>query len=146
MVMVDSCVLLDIITDDPYWYPWSSAALEKWGEGHDLALNQIIYSEISVSFEHIEEVERVIPATVFKRLHLPWEAAFLAGKVFLRYRRHRGTKRSPLPDFYIGAHSTVLGIPLITRDAKRFEYYFPELKLITPKNDDGLPAELSGGW
>ncbi|MFP4562106.1 MAG: type II toxin-antitoxin system VapC family toxin [Spirochaetia bacterium] len=132
MVMIDSCVLLDIITNDPHWYPWSSAALEKWGEGHELALNPIIYSEISVGFKHIEELERVIPATVFRRLQLPWEAAFLAGKAFLRYRKLEGKKRSPLPDFYIAAHSTVLGIPLITRDANRFQHYFPELKLIAP--------------
>lgn len=132
MVMIDSCVLLDIITNDPHWYPWSSAALEKWGESNELVLNPIIYSEISVSFEHIEELERVIPATVFKRLQLPWEAAFLAGKAFLRYRKHQGRRGSPLPDFFIGAHSTILGIPLMTRDTNRFRFYFPELKLITP--------------
>lgn len=132
MVMIDSCVLLDIVTDDPIWYSWSSDTLEKWGEGHELAINPIIYSEVSVSFEYIEEVERVIPASVFKRMHLPWEAAFLAGKVFLRYRKQEGKKRSPLPDFYIGAHSTVLGIPLITRDTRRFQSYFPKLQLIAP--------------
>ena len=102
------------------------------GENHELAINPLIYSEVSVSFKHIEEVERVIPAFVFKRLHLPWEAAFLAGKAFLRYRKRQGKKSSPLPDFYIGAHSTVLGIPLITRDKKRFQSYFPRLQLIAP--------------
>ena len=132
MVMIDSCVLLDIITDDPVWCSWSADVLKKWGENHELAINPLIYSEVSVSFKHIEEVERVIPAFVFKRLHLPWEAAFLAGKAFLRYRKRQGKKSSPLPDFYIGAHSTVLGIPLITRDKKRFQSYFPRLQLIAP--------------
>jgi predicted nucleic acid-binding protein len=132
VVMIDSCVLLDIITDDPVWCSWSADVLKKWGENHELAINPIIYSEVSVSFEHIEEVERVMPAFVFKRLHLPWEAAFLAGKAFLRYRKRQGKKSSPLPDFFIGAHSTVLGIPLITRDKKRFQSYFPRLQLIAP--------------
>lgn len=132
MVMVDSCVLLDIITDDPVWCSWSSDILEKWGENHELAINHIIYSEVSISFEHVEEVERVIPAFVFKRLQVPWEAAFLAGKAFLRYRKRQGGKTSPLPDFFIGAHGTVLDIPLITRDKKRFRSYFPKLQLIAP--------------
>lgn len=132
MVMVDSCVLLDIITEDPVWCDWSSGMLEKWGEGHEIAINPIIYGEVSVSFEHIEEVERVIPAFIFKRLQMPWEAAFLAGKAFLRYRKQQGKKTSPLPGFYIGAHSTVLDIPLITRDVKRFQFYFPRLRLIAP--------------
>lgn len=132
MILIDSCVLLDIVTEDPKWYAWSSEMLERYGETQELAINPIIYSEVSAGFTRIEEVERVLPASIFKRLHLPWEAAFLAGKAFLKYKKRSGVKRSPLPDFFIGAHGSVLGISLITRDAKRYRTYFPTLKLITP--------------
>lgn len=130
MVMVDSCVLLDIFTEDEFWYSRSANTLEMYGETDELAINPIIYGEISVGFSRIEELERVLPAALFKRLPIPPEAAFLAGKAFLTYKKRDGGRRSPLPDFYIGAHAAILGIPLISRDVKRFRSYFPKLKIV----------------
>src|SRR6056297_2516684 len=101
--MVDSCVLLDIFTEDVTWYTRSASILENYGEREELAINPIIYGEVSVGFSRIEEVERVLPPAVFKRLPVPAEAAFLAGKAFLTYKKRDGGRRSPLPDFYIGA-------------------------------------------
>ena len=95
-------------------------------------MSSIRYSEVSVGFDRIEDLEEALPPEFFRRENLPWEAGFLAGKCFLRYRRARGKKRSPLPDFYIGAHAAVRGIPLLTRDARRYRRYFPKLTLIVP--------------
>jgi hypothetical protein len=97
-----------------------------------IAINPIIYAEVSIRFERIEELEETLPESEFRRLPLPWEAAFLAGKCFIRYRRRRGARRSPLPDFYIGAHAAVAGMPLLTRDASRYRTYFPRIELIAP--------------
>ena len=130
MIMVDSCVLLDIFTEDENWYTRSAKTLEIYGESDEPAINPIIYGEVSVGFSRIEELERVLPTAIFKRLPIPPEAAFLAGKAFLTYKKRDGRRRSPLPDFYIGAHASVLGIPLISRDVKRFRSYFPNLKLV----------------
>jgi predicted nucleic acid-binding protein len=106
--------------------------LAETAAGHDLIVNPIVYAEISVGFERIEELDAVLPGDSFRREALPWEAAFLAGKCFLRYRRAGGARRAPLPDFYIGAHAAVRGIPLLTRDASRYRTYFPRLELIEP--------------
>ena len=95
-------------------------------------INPIIYAEVSVRFARIEELEEALPADLFRREPLPWEAAFLAGKCFLRYRKGGGAKRSPLPDFYIGAHAAVRGATLLTRDASRYRSYFPTLRVIAP--------------
>jgi len=97
-----------------------------------LAINPIIYAEVSIRFDRIEDLEATLPEADFRRLPLPWEAAFLAGKCFVRYRRRRGTRRSPLPDFYIGAHAAVAGVTLLTRDAGRYRGYFPGLELVSP--------------
>ncbi len=97
-----------------------------------LAINPIIYAEVSIGFERIEALEEALPTSTFHRLALPWEAAFLAGKCFLAYRRRGGVRSSPLPDFYIGAHASVLGMTLLTRDATRYRTYFPKLQLIAP--------------
>ncbi len=132
MILVDSNVLLDIVTDDPVWAEWSTRRLEAYAETHELAINPVIFSEISVGFRRIEEVEHAFPSSLFLRLPLPWEAAFLAGKAFLSYKKHGGTRRSPLPDFFIGAHASVLGIPLLTRDAERYRTYFPKLEILSP--------------
>lgn len=132
MILVDSNVLLDVLTEDRAWADWSGAALERAAESGSLAINPIIYAEVSIRFERIEDLEETLPAAEFRRLPLPWEAAFLAGKAFLGYRRRGGTRRSPLPDFYIGAHAAVAGLGLVTRDATRYRTYFPTVDLIAP--------------
>jgi predicted nucleic acid-binding protein len=131
-VLVDSNVLLDVLTEDPVWFDWSASALEEHAESAVLMINPIIYAEVSVRFARIEELEEALPADLFRREPLPWEAAFLAGKCFLRYRKGGGAKRSPLPDFYIGAHAAVRGATLLTRDASRYRSYFPTLRVIAP--------------
>lgn len=131
-VLVDSNILLDILEEDVNWYEWSSTQLQKAADYSVLIINPIIYAEVSVGFERIEELEEALPPNFFERRALPWEAAFLAGKCFMRYRKLGGTKHSPLPDFFIGAHAAVSGLTLLTRDAARYRTYFPSLKLITP--------------
>ena len=131
-VLVDSNVLLDVLTDDPRWSPWSIEALAEQGDRDILAINPIIYAEVSMGFVRIEELDAALPAPTFHRVPLPWEAAFLAGKCFLAYRRRGGGRSSPLPDFYIGAHASVSGMKLLTRDASRYRSYFPKLALIAP--------------
>jgi predicted nucleic acid-binding protein len=132
-VLVDSNVILDVLTEDPHWFGWSADRLGVLAEDHLLVINPIIYSEVSIGFDRVEDLEEALSPAWFRRENLPWEAGFLAGKCFLRYRRARGRKRrSPLPDFYIGAHAAVRGIPLLTRDARRYRSYFPKLTLIAP--------------
>jgi hypothetical protein len=131
-ILVDSNVLLDILTEDPRWYSWSSAALLRYADEAELVINPIIYAEVSIGFERIEELESAVPLEYFRRESLPWEAAFLAGKCFLQYRRRGGSRRSPLPDFYIGAHAAIRGHRLLSRDVRRFKTYFPRLELLGP--------------
>ncbi len=130
--LVDSNVLLDLLTDDVRWASWSADALARCADEGRLAINPIVYAELSVGFETIEELELALPAHSFHRLALPWEAAFLAGKAFLRDRRSGGAKGSVLPDFYIGAHAAVCGLRLLSRDAGRYRTYFPRLDLLAP--------------
>jgi predicted nucleic acid-binding protein len=131
-VLVDANVLLDVLTDDSDWYEWSAAQLDAYADGAELCINPIVYAEVSVGFERIEELDAALPADAFTRLELPWEAGFLAGKVFLHYRRAKGARTSPLPDFYIGAHAAIEGMTLLTRDATRYRTYYPKLELICP--------------
>lgn len=131
-VLVDSNVILDIATDDPKWSRWSSAALADAAGDSILVINPLIYSEVSIAFDGVEELDAVVPPEIFRRDDLPYEAAFLAGKAFLAYRRRGGTRRSPLPDFYIGAHAAVAGFRLLTRDARRYRLAFPALEIIAP--------------
>nr|PZN66055.1 MAG: DNA-binding protein [Pseudomonadota bacterium] len=131
-VLVDTNVLLDVLTDDPQWYDWSAGQLDACAADAELCINPIVYTEVSVGFERIEELDDALPADVFTRLELPWEAAFLAGKAILQYRRARGERTSPLPDFYIGAHAAIDGMALLTRDAKRYRTCYPKLELICP--------------
>ena len=131
-VLVDSNVLLDIVTNDPVWGDWSSRALERTADEAILVINAVIYAEVSIGFGAIEDLEDAMPVDLYRREALPYEAGFLAGKCFLRYRRGGGLKRSPLPDFYIGAHAAVAGYRLLTRDATRYRTYFPGLVLIAP--------------
>jgi predicted nucleic acid-binding protein len=131
-VLVDSNVLLDVLTEDPRGYPWSSEMLASQADHDVLAINPIIYAEVSAGFARIEDLEAAVSPSTFHRLALPWEAAFLAGKCFLAYRRRGGLRSSPLPDFFIGAHASVSRLTLLTRDANRFRTYFPKLKLVAP--------------
>lgn len=130
--MVDSCVLLDVLTEDPKWFSWSSEQIAQAAENGFIIINPVIYSEISISFERIEDIESIFSDDVFVYRPIPKEAAFLAGKCFLKYRRSGGNKSLPLPDFFIGAHASIEGLPLITRDVKRFQTYYSTLKLIHP--------------
>lgn len=131
-ILVDSNVILDIVTEDPQWLVWSAARLTTCANQGNLIINPLIYAEVSIAFEQESEVEAALPAAFFQRAPLPWQAAFLAGKRFLDYRRRGGERRSPLPDFYIGAHAVVSGLKLLTRDVNRYRTYFPELELIAP--------------
>ncbi len=135
-ILVDSNVILDIVTEDRKWFQWSSETLAFYADTKMLVINPIIYAEVSVGFDRIEDVEEVLPLTHFRRAQLPWEAAFLAGKCFLKYRKKGGKKRSPLPDFFIGAHAAVMGLTLMTRDASRYRTYFPKLRIISPEKSD----------
>lgn len=131
-VLVDSNVLLDVLTADAHWGAWSADALAREADRDLLVINPIIYSEVSVGFGRIEELDDALPVDSFSRMALPWEAAFLAGKCFLAYRRRGGRRSSPLPDFYIGAHASISGFTLLTRDAARYRTYFPRLTLVAP--------------
>ncbi len=130
--LVDSNVLLDVITEDAEWFDWSAAALSAAASRTPLVINPIVYAEVSAGFERIEDVEEALPPSYYRRVPLPWEAAFLAGRCFVRYRRRGGPRRSPMPDFYIGAHAAVDGLTLLTRDPKRYRAYFPGLRLLAP--------------
>jgi predicted nucleic acid-binding protein len=134
-VLVDSNIILDVITEDPNWFDWSSAVLEHYAGSYPLFINPIIYAEVSIGYKKIEELEAALPTHLFKRSSIPWEAAFLAGQVFQRYRQSGGSRVHPLPDFFIGAHTLVDGLLLLTRDMKRFQHYFPNLSLVTPDNN-----------
>lgn len=131
-ILVDSCVLLDLFTNDPDWADWSEVILNKYGQTNSLFINSIIYTEVSIGFNRIEEVESALELAGIKVLEMPREALFLAGKIFLKYKKRKGTKHSTLPDFYIGAHAIISGFNLMTRDISRFNTYFPDVHLITP--------------
>ena len=132
MILVDTNVLLDVLQEDPRWAAWSQDRLDAAGATDTLAINPIIYSELSMAFARIEELEAVIADAALTVEAIPREALFLAGKAFLRYRRSRGTKSSVLPDFYIGAHAAVMQWPILTRDVSRYQTYYPTVPLITP--------------
>jgi predicted nucleic acid-binding protein len=130
--LVDSNVLLDVLTDDPTWGRWSSDALEQAVERGPVCINPIIYAEVSVRFSTVEALEAALPSEDYRREPLPWAAAFLAGKVFVDYRRNQGTRTSTLPDFFIGAHAAVGDLALLTRDVGRYRTYFPTVTLVAP--------------
>jgi predicted nucleic acid-binding protein len=132
MILVDSNVIIDVLTKDPAWQVWSEAALRDAADHDELAINPIIYAEIASGFATIGELDRHLDADAFRRLAPPYEAGFVAGRAFLEYRRRGGVRTSPLPDFYIGAHAAVAGLGLLTRDARRYAGYFPKLRLIAP--------------
>ena len=132
-ILVDSNIILDVFLDDPNWAEWSESKLEDFSSITKLFINPVVYSEVSIGFKRIEDLEIGLNRGGFEMLEIPKEALFLAGKAFLKYRKNRGTKRSPLPDFYIGAQAAILGMDLITRDESRYRTYFPTVKLISPK-------------
>jgi hypothetical protein len=132
-VMLDSNVLLDVLTEDPAWFGWSSRTLEECAQNHILVINPIIYAEVSIGFDRMEDLDAALPENLIERRPIPLEAAFLAGKCFLKYRGRGGQKQSTLPDFFIGAHAAVEKMTLLTRDASRYRTYFPRLRLISPE-------------
>ena len=131
-VLVDSNVLLDVMTEDASWLSWSMSAIERAADTSRLVINPVIYAEASVRFTKIEELDAALPSDLFEREPIPYEAAFLAGKAYLAYRRRGGTRRSPLPDFFIGAHAAVSSYGVLTRDSARYRAYFPKLSPIAP--------------
>jgi predicted nucleic acid-binding protein len=130
--LVDSNVILDVVTDDEEWKDWSSARLSRAADAEHLVINPLIYAEVAAGFDSIEALDGALPADYFIREPLPWEAAFLAARAFLSYRGKGGAKRAPLPDFYIGAHAAIAGHKLLTRDPRRYRAYFPKLQIIAP--------------
>jgi hypothetical protein len=130
--LVDSNVILDVLSDDAEWTDWSAAMLADAGHRGLLIINPLIYAEISAGFTRIEDLDDALPSSWFLREPLPWPAAFLAGKAFVTYRRRGGTRPVPLTDFYIGAHAAIAGYTLLTRDARRYRTYFPKLRIISP--------------
>ncbi len=135
MVLVDTNVLLDVVEDHPQWADWSQQQLEAAALNHQLVINAVVYAELSIGFRRVEEVEAVLTETQILLEEIPREALFLAGKVFQRYKARGGTRTGVLPDFFIGAHAAVLGIPLLTRDARQYADYFPKLELIAPAKE-----------
>jgi predicted nucleic acid-binding protein len=131
-VLVDSNVLLDVMSEDSRWFSWSAKTLASAAESFRLVINPIIYAEVSMRYSRVEDLDRALPQAFVEREAVPYEAAFLAGKAFLIYRQRGGTKRSPLPDFFIGAHASIEGYSLLTRDVARYRTYFPRLPLIAP--------------
>ena len=130
--LVDTNVIVDILSQDPTWSDWSESTIERCAREGPLAINPIIWAELAVGFQRIEDLDAALPEAEWIRLPLPWAAGFLAGRCFATYRRRGGTRTSPLPDFYIGAHAAVEGLVLVTRDATRFRTYFPRLEVMAP--------------
>ena len=133
MLLVDTNVILDVVEDDPDWANWSQIQLEAAALQYTLLINSVIYAELSIAYLRIEELEAMLGTGGFRIEPIPREALFLAGAVFRQYRHRGGTKTGVLPDFFIGAHAAVAGIPLLTRDPRRYRSYFPGLEIIHPE-------------
>ena len=131
-VLADSNVLIDVLEEDAHWFKWSSAQLAALVDEARVVINPIIYAEVASNFATIEALERALAPYDLRREPLPWDAAFMASQAYKIYRKRGGAKRSPLPDFYIGAHASLAGYALLTRDPKRYHEYFPKLRLISP--------------
>ena len=131
-MLVDTNVLVDVLQDDPEWADWSITQLRAQSRVHRLAINPIIYAELSLTFSTVEALDKVIDGMALAMLEIPKPALFLAGKAFVQYRRRRGVKTNVLGDFFIGAHAAVSRVPVLTRDARRYQTYFPSVRLITP--------------
>ena len=131
-MLVDTNILVDVLENDPDWADWSVAQLQAQSKVHRLVINPIIYSELSLTFSSAEELDEVLDGMKLPVLEMPKPALFLAGKAFVQYRRSGGAKNNVLGDFYIGAHAAVSGLPLLTRDIRRYKNYFPSVKLVAP--------------
>ena len=130
--LVDSNVLFDLVHRDAAWVDWSRAAFAAAADDGPVLINLVVYAEVSVGFAAYEDFDDALAGAGVVRVGIPWEAGFLASRAFLQYRRRGGMKRSPPPDFFIGAHAAVLGLRVLTRDASRYRTYFPTVELITP--------------
>ena len=130
--LVDTNVLFDFLSEDDDWLDWSSAMLAAAAERGRVVINPVVYAEVSVRYDRMEDLNEALPAPFFIHAPLPWEAAFAAAKAFDKYRRRGGARRSPLPDFFIGAHAAVAEMTLLTRDPRRYRTYFPKLRIISP--------------
>lgn len=130
--LVDSCILIDVLANDPKWSDWSLNQLDTLGQRAPLIINPIILAEVSPRFERASDLEAALAALPLVREALPWDAAFLAGQAFKIYRLEKGAKTSPMPDFYIGAHALINNLQLLTRDATRYRTYFPKLEIVAP--------------
>jgi predicted nucleic acid-binding protein len=135
--LVDSNVLIDVLSVSPAWAEWSQGAVRQAGEAGPLVINEVIFAEVSARYSRVEVLDRELPPDDFQREHTPWPAAFLAGKAFVEYRRRGGLRSSPLPDFFIGAHAAVAGLRLLTRDPSRYRTYFPTVELVSPQHPPG---------
>ena len=131
MILVDSNVLIDVLTGDPTWEHWSAEQLASLGNTRQLAINPLIFAEVAIAYCEEAQLNAALPPALVL-LPLPYSAAFLAGRAFLKYRRRGGARRSPLPDFYIGAHAAAEGHTVLTRDATRYRTYFPDVAVIAP--------------
>lgn len=132
MLLVDTNVLLDVVTSDPHWLDWSERQLGRLTLQTQLIINPVVYAELSIGLDHIDEVEAILVMTGVAVRELPRSCSLLAGKAFRSYRARSGTKTGVLPDFFIGAHAVAEGIALLTRDTRRNRSYFPEITLVTP--------------
>ena len=132
-MLVDTNVLVDVLEDDLDWADWSIAQLQAQSKVHRLAINPIIYSELSLTFSTVEALDQVLDGMALRMLEIPEPALFLAGKAFVQYRRSGGVKNNVLGDFFIGAHAAVSGLPVLTRDARRYNNYFPSVRLVVPE-------------
>lgn len=132
-MLVDTNVLVDVLEDDPDWATWSVAQLRAQAQIHRLCINPVIYAELSLAFKTVEALDEVLATLQIPVVDIPKPALFLAGKAFVKYRRQGGTKTNVLPDFFIGAHAAVAGLPLLTRDVRRYAGYFPTVPLISPE-------------
>jgi predicted nucleic acid-binding protein len=133
VILVDTNVLLDVVENDPEWADWSQDQLDALSLQDRLCINPVIYAELSIAFARIEELDHVLEEGALELLEIPREALFLAAKAFVRYRRRRGSKRNVLPDFLVGAHAAVAGMPILTRDVRRYRFYFPRVEVIHPR-------------
>lgn len=135
VAFIDSCVLLDIFNDDPGWFDWSSNALFDLSRNHELVINMVVFTEVSINFESVEKLETTLTSLDIVMHEIPAQAAFKVGRIFKEYRKNKGNRKTPMPGFYIGAHASVLSAPLVTRDVSRFRTYFPEVRLICPDSE-----------
>jgi predicted nucleic acid-binding protein len=130
--LVDSNVLIDILSNDPTWVNWSDGQLRAARRTGRVVINQLIYAEICAGYRTQRETDRALTGMIYHRENLPWDAAFSTSQAYRAYRQGGGTKRSPLPDFYIGAHANLKRYTLLTRDPDRYRTYFPALTIVAP--------------